>query len=62
MLIALVTLILGSNKVENISGTDELSSNVAVVLTLDPSYCGNVINTGSVLATSTNCSFICPGN
>jgi hypothetical protein len=25
-------------------------------------YCGNVINTGSVLATLSDCSFICPGN
>jgi hypothetical protein len=25
-------------------------------------YCGNVINTGSALATLSDCSFICPGN
>ena len=25
-------------------------------------YCGDVINTGSVLATLSDCSFICPGN
>jgi hypothetical protein len=62
MLIALVTLTSVSNMAESVSGLNGISLEVVDVLISDTGYCGNAINTGSVLATSTDCSFICPGN
>ena len=47
---------------ESVSGLNGLSLEVVDVLTSDTGYCGSVINTGSVLTTPSDCSFICPGS